>query len=109
VTRNEVDPNAGNNSVTEVTLVGEFYKTFLPLVLKPAPTELSVFNDNTGGNVTFTVLGTGVSCVVPNKTTSFCGSFPPGTYQVQVNSVCGDGFFSKDYGSGPVTTRVFCN
>ncbi len=109
VTRNEVDPNGGNNSATEETLVGEFFKTFLPVVFKPAPTQLSVFNDNTGGNVTFTVIGTGVSCVVPNRATIFCGSFPPGTYQVQVESVCGNGLFTKDYESGPVTTRVFCN
>ncbi len=81
---------------------------FLPILLNPAPTELSVFNDKTGDNVTFEVLGTPVSCVVPNNTTQFCGTFLPGTYQIRVKSACGEGLFTKIYNSGPVTTRVFC-
>jgi len=85
------------------------YLTFLPIVIKPAPTELFVFNDKTGGSVTLTVFGTGVSCVVPNNATQFCGSFAPGTYNVEVISNCGSGTFPKTYASGPQTTRVFCN
>ncbi len=82
---------------------------YLPFVHKPLPTELSVFNDNTGGNVTFTVFGTGVSCVVPNNATLVCGTFPPGTYTVEAVTVgCGVGTSVKTYGSGAQTTRVFC-
>jgi uncharacterized repeat protein (TIGR01451 family) len=103
----EPDPNESDNSATEETLV-ERNKIFLPILLKPQPTELSVFNDNTGDDVTFVVLGTPVSCVVPNNTTQFCGTFAPGTYQIRVTSACGEGLFTKTYGSGPVTTRVFC-
>jgi hypothetical protein len=77
-------------------------------MLKPLPTQLSVHNDNTGGNVTVTVQGTGVSCMVPNNTTLVCGSFPPGTYNVQVISPCGTAIVPKFYDSGPQTTRVFC-
>lgn len=102
--------NPANNSATATTFVGIIHKTFLPLVLKDFPvTELSVFNDNTGGNVTFTVLGTGVSCTVPNNTTRFCGSFSPGTYTVQVTSTCGNATTIKIYAAGPQTTRIFCN
>lgn len=102
--------SAAGEDVVETTVLipPHVYRVYLPLVFKSPPTELSVFNDNTGGNVTFTVLGTGVSCTVPNNTTQFCGAFPPGTYNVRVNSACGDGVFSKTYASGPVTTRVFC-
>jgi len=107
VSGNEPDPNQNDNSATEESLV-ERIKIFLPVLLKPAPTELSVFNDNTGGYVTFVVYDTSVNCVVPNKSTRLCGTFPPGTYQVRVTSACGDGLFTKTYGSGPVTTRVFC-
>jgi len=107
VSGNEPDPNQGDNSATEETLV-EKRRIFLPIVLKPAFTELYVFNDKTGGNVTFAVLGTPVSCVVPNNTTRFCGAFPPGTYQVRVNSACGEAVFTKTYASGRQTTRVFC-
>ncbi len=103
----ESDPNESDNSATEETLV-ERNKIFLPILLKPQPTELSVFNDNTGDNITFVVLGTPVSCVVPNNTTQFCGTLAPGTYQIRVTSTCGEGLFTKTYGSGPVTTRVFC-
>jgi hypothetical protein len=84
-------------------------KVYLPFITKPAPTQLSVFNDKTGGNITFTVLGTGVSCTVPNNTTLFCGSFPPGIYNIQVTSPCGNATVPKTYDSGPQTTRVFCN
>lgn len=102
------DP-VSNNSDTETTLVGDYKFVYLPLLTKaPPPTELSVFNDNTGGNVTFSVLGTPVSCTVPNNTTQFCGTFAPGTYDVHVVSACGTATASKTYDSGPQTTRVYC-
>lgn len=102
------DLNTTNNFTTTTTFVGEFKYVFLPMIVKLGPTELSVFNDNTGGNVSFTVVGTGVSCVVPNNATIFCGSFPPGTYTVQVSSRCGNDSASLVFESGPVTKRVFC-
>jgi hypothetical protein len=107
VSGNEIDPNQDDNSAIEEVIV-ERSKVFLPILLKPMLAELSVFNDNTGDDVTFVVLGTSVSCVVPDNTTQFCGTLLPGTYQVQVSSACGDGSFTKTYGGGPVTTRVFC-
>lgn len=103
------DPNTNNNSAVATTFVNGLNRVYLPAVIKPAPTDLSVFNNNTGANVTFTVVGTGVSCTVPNNATLFCGSFPPGTYTVQVSAKCGSDTFSKIYGSGPETTTVFCN
>ncbi|MFN8454391.1 MAG: DUF11 domain-containing protein [Anaerolineae bacterium] len=108
VTGNQVDPNSSNNSTSATTSVGALSFVFLPFLQKPAPTALSVFNDRTNGFVTFTVLGTGVSCTVPNNTTQFCGSFPPGTYTVQVASACGNATTTKIYESGPQTTRIFC-
>jgi len=107
VSANEPDPSESDNSATEEILV-ERIKIFLPLLLKPAPTELTVFNDNTGDDVTFVVRGTSVSCIVPNNSRQFCGTFHPGTYRILVTSACGDGSFTKTYDSGPVTTRVFC-
>jgi len=107
VSGDEPDPNENDNSATEESLV-ERIKIFLPILLKPAPTKLSVFNDTTGDDVTFSVRGTPVTCVVPNNTKQFCGTFPPGTYQIRVISACGEGLFTKTYGPGPVTTRVFC-
>jgi uncharacterized repeat protein (TIGR01451 family) len=101
--------STGPDIVSTTTFVGVLNKVYLPFLEKPAPTELSVFNDNTGGNVTLTVVGTGVSCSVPNNTTKFCGSFQPGTYTVQVTSACGNATVSKTYASGPQTTRIFCN
>ena len=65
-------------------------------------------NDNTGGNVTVTVLGTYVSCTVPDNTTLFCGRFVAGTYDVYVVSPCGSTTVSKIYAGGPQTTRIFC-
>jgi uncharacterized repeat protein (TIGR01451 family) len=109
VSSSTFDPKSNNNSDTENTLVGDFYRVYLPLVFKPAPTELSVFNDNTGGDVGFAVLGTGVSCTVANNTVQFCGSFPPGTYTVEVVSTCGTGTALKTYESGPQTTRIYCD
>jgi uncharacterized repeat protein (TIGR01451 family) len=107
VSGSEPDPNQGDNSATEETLV-EKRRIFLPIVFKPAWTELYVFNDKTGGNVTFAVLGTPVSCVVPNNTTRFCGAFPPGIYQVRVNSACGEAVFTRTYASGRQKTTVYC-
>jgi uncharacterized repeat protein (TIGR01451 family) len=88
--------------------IGETNPILLPMILVPPITKLSVFNDNTGGNVTLTVFGTGVSCIVSNNATQFCGSFPAGTYTVQVLAVCGNDQFVKTYGPGQTTTRVFC-
>ncbi len=94
---------------------------YLPIVLKPGPTILSVHNDHTGGNVTFIVRDQTTHaeitrCTVPNNATQPCdhdqdGSnlFPPGTYEVYVVSVCGPpATIIKTYDSGPETTRVFC-
>ncbi|NJN96086.1 MAG: DUF11 domain-containing protein [Anaerolineales bacterium] len=103
------DPVPENNSTAAPAFVGELAKVFLPLLLKPTPTDLFIEND-TGGGVNFSVVGTGVSCSVPaGNQNFFCGSFPPGTYTVQVNSICGNLSTSKYYESGPQSTRVFCN
>lgn len=102
------DPATGNESA-QANITVKINRVFLPLVLKPLPVQLSVFNDNTGGDVFFEVIGTGVSCTIPNGKTQFCGEFEPGTYQVHVNSMCGSATVSKTYERGPVTTRIFCN
>ena len=81
---------------------------YLPLILESELTELYVFNDNTGGELTFTVVGTGVSCRVQNNATQFCGSFLPGTYTVQATAICGFSSKTKTYGSGRQTQRVTC-
>jgi uncharacterized repeat protein (TIGR01451 family) len=104
---NEPDPNQDDNSATEEVIV-ERSKVFLPILLKPMLTDLYVFNDNTGDEVTFVVLGTSVSCVVPNNTTQLCGALLPGTYEVRVISACGEGTFTKVYSGESETTRVFC-
>jgi len=104
-------PASDNDDATVTITVSDtpLFVVYLPIIVKPEPTELSVFNDNTNGNVTFTVIGTGVSCTVSTGQTQLCGSFPPGTYDVYVVSICGPPVtFSKSYGSGPQTTRVFC-
>jgi uncharacterized repeat protein (TIGR01451 family) len=107
VSGNEFDPESGNNSSNKDIVVSRS-RVFLPMLLKPMLTELYVFNDNTGGAVTFTVLGTSVSCVVPNNTTQLCGALLPGTYEVYVISTCGEGTFTKVYSGESDTTRVFC-
>jgi len=96
-------------------------RVYLPVVLKPDPTILSVHNDHTGGSVTFIVRNRTTHaeitrCTVPNNAAQPCdhdqdGSnvFPPGTYEVYVASVCGPpATFIRTYDSGPQTARVFC-
>lgn len=91
----------------------------LPLVIKvppattPSMTELSVFNDNTGGDVTFSVHDpdnniTVATCTISNQATGFCASFPPGVYKVEALALCGVGASIKTYEAGPQITRVFC-
>jgi hypothetical protein len=82
------------------------------------PTLLYVFNNNTGGSLTFYVrnLTTKANiippCNVPNNQTKYCGSFLPGTYEVQAKTACGgenpDPITIKTYYGGPQTTEVFC-
>lgn len=95
------------SEATAVTIVPPV--TYLPLVLKLELTNLYVFNDNTGGDLTFTVVGTGVSCIVPNKTTQFCGSFLPGAYTVQVTTICGFSSEIKTYDPGRQIQRITCS
>lgn len=112
VTANVQDDDAQNlsDSASATVIIGAaiIFKVNIPLLTKPGPVLLSIQNDNTGGNVVFTVIGTGVSCTVPNNTTQFCGSFPPGTYNVQAQSPCGTATVVKTYSGGSQTTRIFC-
>lgn len=107
----------GEMYVDNISFVQPF-SVSLPIILKPHLTELYIWNNNTGGNLTFVVrdLATKeqtVSCVVPNNTTHLCGSFPPGTYEVQAFTLCGGAnpnpIAIKMYNSGPQTTEVYCN
>jgi hypothetical protein len=90
---------------------------YLPMLVKPGPTQLSVMNDNTGDAVRFEVRDPTTktevaSCNVPNNTTLFCATFPSGTYEVQAFTACGGAdpnpIAMITYPSGPVTTRVYC-
>ncbi len=102
------DGNNKDASDNASVFVGEMPKIYLPLIFKPPPTELFIKN-NTGGPVTFTVVGV-VTCNVPTGHQNYpCGIFPPGTYTVQVSSICGSLTTSRTYNSGPQTTEVFCN
>ncbi len=101
------DPSPGNETA-QANVAVNLHHLYLPLIIKPG-THLWIFNDNTGGDVIFTVRGTPVRCTVPNNTTQFCGTFTPGTYTVEVISECGPpAEFEKTYEAGNVTTRVFC-
>ena len=95
------------------------YYTYLPLIFNadamPPITELSVFNDNTGGDVTFTVrdleppMALRCTVTVSNNDTKECKPpFPPGTYKIEVVAACGTASTIKTYETGPQTTRVFC-
>ena len=103
---------AGSNDQANTVYLNQPHLNYLPLILKPG-TELFVFNDNTGGDVTFTVrdLGTDsvvINCTVPNNQTLLCGTFSPGTYKVVAVATCGTSSTTKTYAAGPQTTRVFC-
>jgi uncharacterized repeat protein (TIGR01451 family) len=118
-TSNET-PTAATASVT--TTVGDYnnpgtHFVYLPMLLRPGPTELYVMNDNTGDVIRFVVRDPQTktevtSCNVPNNTTQLCGTFPAGTYEVQAFTSCGGAdsnpITTKTYPSGRVTTRVFC-
>ncbi|MEM7033614.1 MAG: hypothetical protein AAF629_28960, partial [Chloroflexota bacterium] len=103
---------AGVQSVmTKVT-----HRVGLPIVLGPViipMTKFIVFNDNTGGDVTFEIRelnGTLVlSCVVPNNATQDCGELPSGTYLVSVFSACGNlTNIEKTYAEGEDIERLSC-
>ena len=81
---------------------------YLPLIFKPELTDLYVFNNNTGGDLQFTVVGANVSCIVQNNTTQFCGSFLPGTYLVETTTLCGPSSKNVTYNSGSQTQPVSC-
>ena len=90
--------------------------THLPIILKDWPlTELSVFNDNTGNDVIFTVrdqtppMSIRCTVTVPNNDTKLCGTFPAGTYKIEAIAICGTSSAIKTYADGPQTTRIFCN
>jgi hypothetical protein len=94
----------------------QLQRTALPIISKAALTELYVFNDDTGGDLTFVVRdlmdkGEITSCVVPNNATLLCGRFPPGRYEVQAFTICsGDSnpIAIRNYHSGPQTQPVYC-
>jgi hypothetical protein len=100
--------------------VGEFEFLFLPIIFKPEPTRLYVFNDATGADVTFVVRDLTTNqevtrCTVGNNQTEKCDHngddshiFPPGIYKVQVTARCGSETTTKTYGSGRQPTRIFC-
>ena len=98
----------------------DMFFVYLPFVLKPEPTVLSIQNA-TSGVVTVIVRNLGgtevTRCTVSSGTTAPCdhdgdGSnvFPPGTYNHEITqSPCGTGTFPKTYPSGAQITKVVCN
>jgi hypothetical protein len=103
----------GQNSVsTEVT-----YLAHLPLIHRIELVYLSIWNDNSGGDMTINIFELGeavpfATCTVPNNATQFCASFPIGTYNFQlISPVCPPPrtvSITFEVG-GPDTRRVFCN
>jgi hypothetical protein len=96
--------------VDDIRFMNPFTVT-LPVIFKHyPPTRLYVRNDHTGGNVFFEVLGTGVSCNIPNddNTPVFCGTFRPGRYTIRFTATCGTNTDVKTYQSGYQETRIFC-
>jgi hypothetical protein len=85
---------------------------YLPIVLKPPATNLSVQN-LTAGTISFTVYNTpqgNITCSdIPAGATRYCGSFTPGTYQVRVDTEqCGSGTGWRTFPPGDVTWPVTC-
>ncbi len=80
----------------------------LPIILKAAPTELYVHNDNTGGNVNVKVHGTTINCDIPDGKEKYCGSFPAGTYTVKATASCGTTIEQITFPCGTETITVSC-
>jgi hypothetical protein len=96
---------------TEVVIgANPVYQLYLPTILKPQPALLYIIN-KTGGAITFSMLGAGVSCPIPDNpgTETFCDSFPAGTYRVRAVTDCGTGESTKTYLPGKNVTTVSCN
>jgi uncharacterized repeat protein (TIGR01451 family) len=118
---NRVTANAG------ATIMVEKLKVYLPVITKPAPTELTVIAENTNG-ITYLRIGPKSAPVcevlesdptIPdcdpnncdNPANKPCPDFPPGNYDVEARTNnCGTLTASNRYfESGPHTMRVFCN
>lgn len=89
---------------------------FLPIIVKSDITLASVFvTNNTGGSLTYQVLGTPqgtISCNVPNGAQNYlCGpSFTPNSYNWQATAICGGKKGIRSYQPGPNYPKPFsCN
>jgi hypothetical protein len=90
-------------------------QAFLPIIFKapPVPTTNLFIKNETTGNVSYTVRNTPQGNITCNNiaagTTSFCGSFDSGTYEVSVSSAqCGTNSGEVNFAPGDVTRVVRC-
>ena len=120
VTDDDGVPLEDDDEATVTIIKMPIYLTHLPIILKPAPTILSVKNE-TRGKITYKVyhLTSGeeiTQCTVESGHEVPCDHdgddshiFPPGTYRVEVfTDECGNGGGNVNFSSGPVTRRVKC-
>lgn len=83
---------------------------YLPIVIKPAPVELTIIASNTGG-ITSLKIGTHI-CITPIPDGSTpCGvSFPPGIYFVEaMTNRCGKLTATLPFYSGNTNLDIKCN
>jgi serine protease len=88
----------------------------LPMIVRPVPTptaipipmtNLTVIN-NTGSQLCYEVIGTGIGQKCSSQDSFFYGSFPAGTYKWTASAACGTGSDSRTYPVGNYAVILYC-
>ncbi len=86
---------------------------YLPIIMKPEDTILTVVSSNTGDFVVeirkISDNSLVITCNVSNNSSVVCGSFPPGTYNFSaIGTQCGSVTVPRTFSPGPKTIPVSC-
>jgi hypothetical protein len=102
-------------TATQATFPGDAYLPYVIAIWPPEPTATATpqlayvyVANNTGGQLCYEIIGTGIGEKCFPEGQHLYGSFRPGTYEYRATASCGSKQGTKDFRAGEYTHSFYC-